>query len=530
MRTYSYISAAALAAALIATPHFAQAQLLGVDVNVGGESGIDADVSVGGENLIDMDVDAGSSDSGDDLLDVEVGGSGGNLVDVSVGGSGTGPNGGRLIDLGAGRTDAAVLDADVTLGGTGDGAGLVNGEIRIGSLGGSAERSAALLRLIEAPNLADIDLDAAIDDRRVSIVTAAELLGSDGLADIEAAIETGGQGRTELLDALSASVELSAILGNEGIDLSDVLAVQVSETGATEMIVLGGDVAVAALGDDGDLATVTADDVAELDIDLLSREELAEVDLDLLPDQVRSTAQLRLLGVEGDAADAPTPADLAAVDLDLLSRDELGELDLTLLPEPVGAAVKARLLGTDGTLAELSIGDLAAIDLTIAAGDGSDTDAGGPGSGGGDSGGDTGGGNGDGAGNGDGGDPGMGGDTDADAAGPASPTAAAPGAGAAGAGLGIAALDCEIGVLALANGVEATPQAIADADSLELVQIEGCERSLVDAEVDQVHAAISRNPAIAEVLDDAQIPLDQVIGATVQADTLTLFIETATAS
>ena len=123
MRSHSSISAAALAVALIATVPASQAQLLGVDLNLGGESGIDAGVSVGGDSLLDVDVDAGSGSS-DDLLDVEVGGSGADdsLVDVTVGGGpATGPNGGTLIDLGVG-TDEAVLDADVTLGGATGGA------------------------------------------------------------------------------------------------------------------------------------------------------------------------------------------------------------------------------------------------------------------------------------------------------------------------------------------------------------------------------------------------------------------------
>lgn len=550
MRSHSSISAAALAVALIATVPASHAQLLGVDLNLGGESGIDAGVSVGGDSLLDVDVDAGSGSS-DDLLDVEVGGSGADdsLVDVAVGGGpATGPNGGTLIDLGVG-TDEAVLDADVTLGGATGGAGLINGDVRIGALEEGEERSAALLRLIETPNLADIDLDATIDDRRVSIVTAAELLGSDDLARIDAAIASDGAGRGELREALSASVELGAILENEGIELEDVLAVQIAEDGAAEVIVLGGDVVVAALGDNGDLAGLTAGEAAELDIDLLSREELAEVDLDLLPDDLRSTAQLRLLGVESPAASEPTPADLAAVDLDLLSDEELGELDIALLPEPVGAAVRARLLGAGDAIGELSVRDLASVDLDLATegGDGSGGEAG-PDAGGtataGDGDDDTGvdGGADDGSDSGATGDDEGGasdGETNVAAApdgaiAPASGVTAAPvprgASGGSASAFGIAALDCEIGVLALANGVEATPQAIAGAESLELVQIEGCERGLVDADVDQVHSAISSNRAISDVLEDAQIPLDEVIGATVQAETLTLFIEAATES
>jgi hypothetical protein len=73
--------------------------------------------------------------------------------------------------------------------------------------------------------------------------------------------------------------------------------------------------------------------------------------------------------------------------------------------------------------------------------------------------------------------------------------------------------------------MNATVQTIADAESLELVRIEGCERNLIDAEVDAIHAAVQANPTIASVLEGVNIPIDHVIGATVQAGVLTLFIE-----
>ena len=94
-----------------------------------------------------------------------------------------------------------------------------------------------------------------------------------------------------------------------------------------------------------------------------------------------------------------------------------------------------------------------------------------------------------------------------------------------GAAFSIAALTCETGILAMANGAEASPQAIAAADSLELVRVEGCERSLVDADIAAIHSAIEANRAISSTLEGAGIPLDQVIGATVQDDTVTLFLD-----
>ena len=559
MQTKSYISAAALAAALLMAPQTSLAQALGVDVDLdvlGIEA--DADVDVGGDSLLDANVDVGTGSSG--AASSTDASSGNSLVDVEIGGEpATGPNGGTLIDLTVGRTDEALVDADLDLLGgattSGSGSNLITGDIRLAALDQDARKD-ALLGLIDDPDLADLDLDAVIDDRRVAIVATADLLAPDALADIRAAVTLGGDGRDQLLDAIAASVELGAILDANGIDANDVLAVQIADNGATELIVLDGAVEVALLGDNGDLADLAGGELANLDIDLLSREELAEIDLDLLPDDLRTTAQLRLLGSDSDDAEL-TPGELAAVDLDLLSRDELTELDLALLPDPLAAAVNLRLLADDGDLTNATVGDLAAIDINLLPGDdgGAGTGNGGNGEGGGTAapapapapspspspapaaGGSDGG-------NGGGDDSGSDNDSGSANTGGASPgaagnTAAIGGNGVnsappiagtqpqtqVGASFGIAALDCDIGVPALASGLQATPQAIAGADALELVRIDGCERSLVDSQVETIRAAITRNPVISDVLDDAQIQVDDVIGATVQEGTLTLFIE-----
>jgi hypothetical protein len=551
MQTTSYISGAALAAALLITPQATLAQALGLDVDldvVGIQT--DADVDVGGDSLLDADVDIGGGDD-DGGSDAATPSDNAGLVDLDIGNSrATGPNGGTLINLNVGGSGNAVLDADIgrSNGAIPSGAGsrLITGDIRIAALAGDI-RKPALLELIERPRLAGIDLDAVIDDRRVAIVAVLDLLGQDSLADIRAAIDLGGPGRVELLDALGASVELGAILDKHGIDPSDVLAVQVAENGAAEVIVLDGLVDVALLGD-GDAHTApTAAELVTLDIDALTHDELAKIDLDLLPDDLRTTAQLRLLGSDSDDADM-TPAELAAIDLDLLSRDELAELDVDLLPEPLGAAVNLRLLAGDDGLADRSVGDLAAIDLTLLPGSDAGSDGGDTGADGGNGGatpapsdgipgprtdptttGSTPSGNND-AGSGDAGDASAGASGDgenmaANTAAPAAPVIGTMGPVAVAAGFDIATLGCDIGVLALASGRPATPQAIAGADTLELVRIDGCQRSLVDSDVDTIRAAIIRNPAISGVLDGAQIPIDAVIGATIQDETLTLFVE-----
>ena len=526
MLTKSYISAAALAAALLATPNLGFAQGLGVNLDLGG-LGVDANVGIGGQNL--LDVDAGVNLGGSDGLNVDAGvavggsGSGDSLVDVDLDatsgaiarpGAVTGPNGGSLISLGSGGTGTAVLDADIDLlGNSGSGGSrLITGDVRIGALGRGDDRTGALLGLIDSPNLADIDLDAAIDDRRVSILAAADLLGPDDLLDVRAAIQAGGSGRTELLDALSASVELGAILDRQGIDPSDVLAIQIAENGATEVIVLGDAVQVALLGGNGNLADLTVDELADLDLDLLSSDELAELNLDLLPDHLASAVRLRLLADDGNLADLSI-GDLVSIDVNLLPGADDGGTGGS------GGGGTGGGTGGNGGGTGGNGGGTGGNGNTGGDGNGSGGNTGGGGSSGGSgSGGNTGGSGGSNTGNtgGAGTTPDTG--TTGAVIGTLPPTQVA-------AGFRIAALGCDIGVLALANGMSATPQAISGAQTLELVRIEGCERSLVDRQVDTLRAAIAGNPAISSVLEQATIPLDQVIGATIQGGTLTLFIE-----
>lgn len=433
MHTRIDISAAALAVALLASPQLSLAQGLNLDLGI---VAVDANIGLGGNSLLDVDagvtlggnggtaigagVTLGSTDSQGSLLDVDIS-TGSTRPATGPNGGATGPNGGTLINLGGpARPNAAALDVDIDVlprrnsVPTTTGNRLLSGDIRLGAIGSDSARGEALLGLITTPNLADIDLDAAIDDRRVAITAVADLLGADQLAVIHAAIGTGGAGRGELLSSLSASRELGSILGRQGIDLEDVLAIQIAENGAAEIFVLGDTVTVALLGDNGNL----------LDVGVGG---LADIDIDLFPDN----------------GPGPNPAPNPG-------------------PNP------------------------------------------GPTPGGG-----NGGGNG-----------GNAGTTPNGGSITLPPTRV-------GARFSIASLNCEVGIVALAKGVQAPPQAILRAQTLELVRIEGCERSLVDNEAASIRAAIAGNPAIAGVLEAAAIPLDQVIGATIRGGALTLFIKPA---
>lgn len=559
-------------------------------VGLGGSDGlnVDAGVGVGGSNeLVDVDVDAG------------VGGANGINADVDaeIGGGGVGPNGGRLINLGS---QGDLLDVDV---------GGENGGTRVGIAAlDEAARVEALIGRIGDPQLADVDLDAVVDDQRVSIVALADLLNGESLAEVEAAIDLNSDGRAELLDAVGASEVLTSILGREGIAIEDVLSVSVNDDGATEIVVLGG-----GEGSDGEsegllggVAGLTETELAELDVDLLSDEELAEVDLALLPqEEQRVDAVLRLLST-GGAADDESGSDgtTRVVDLSvLLGEDALAIVDEALgdtVPE-VDAELTAQLealgidpeavvaLGTDAggnqrvflnTAVLLPGGEDAGGDAgggSAGGGSGSGSGSGGSdgdtdstaGSGGGSTGGgdsdNTGGssgGTGDSGGNGDnsggtGGTGGGAGGTGDDAGGTGSGNGnsdgssggaetgidsdtdldieadGAVGTGGAGAVAGtgdaglelVATLDCEVGGAALSQGASASPAAIAQASSLELVRVVGCDQTLASDDIERVRDALESNAAITEAIDSVGLSLEQVIGATVSGEVVTVFLE-----
>lgn len=802
MRTQ--VSTVALIAALLsASPAFAQLSLggggggLDLGVNLGGDNGVNVDVGVGlgGQSGLGVDVDAGvGGDNGLGVgVDAGVGSNGvgvdagvglggnevvgvdvnaeptntgsGNLIDVGVGtgGGSTGPNGGHLIDI------AVTPDRDPVP------------DLHISALD-EALRVDALIDLIADPQLAGVDIDAVIDDRRVSILPVGSLLDSVGLGQIVETLSTGEDGRLQLLDAIGDSAVLTSILGNEGIVPEEVLAVRINDNGNTEVIVLGGAVALADLGGatlpgsgagGSVLDGLTVGELAALDIDLLSDEDLARIDLTLLPnedqrldavvrllsnadagggsvggpiqlvdlsailgpqalgqlgDLVAGTgatggidaeivAQLVALGIDPEAivaigtaddgsdrifvdtslalagfgALSPTGAtptvpsgsglldpllglsseELAELDIDLLTDEELALVDLSLLPnqeqrldavirllgtgqpasgsdiseirlidlqallgdqgladisavltnedatgtalvldadlldilEEAGIApeaVAAIRLGDDGQLqvfldADLGT-ELAAIDTTVTIGGsgittpGTGTDGGtgegegtGPDTGGG-AGTDTGGGSGtggdSGTGNGSGtnggGNTGNGGGGTATGGGPTgggsgangtsggsstgngsggsgptggngttgkpstggnvgvgaggavpNPTLIASATGAmTAAQLGLVAdLDCAAGVSALAEGSVASPEVIVEARRLELVRVIGCAQPLTATEVDQLREAISANVPLSNTLGNAGVNVEEVIGATVSGDIITVYLD-----
>jgi hypothetical protein len=389
---------------------------LGVGVDVGGDDGINADVGLGGDSAVDVGVDVG----GDDGLgvDAEVGGDAVAGVGVEAGDSevvsgtvlgGDSSPGGNVLDADVNVIPGTPVNADVNLGsrsgsnaGTGGGA-LVEADVQVGSqpattpvdrtetvtgvtrllaLGSPTARAEALLERIADPGLAEIDLDASIDDRRIALVRVDEVLSEDALAEIEVAIGDNPEGRADLLAVLEDSAVLSSVLNREGVALEDVLAVEIGADGLTEVLVrsapealvadvdaAGLDVVDAQLGTDAggldaDIAILPGaegageggagrPDLAELDIDLLSEEELAELDLTLLPrEEQRVAAVLRILGSESEPAGTDTGTETGTG----TGTGQVTILDLdALLGEAAQADVLATLGGSDedATLAEV---------------------------------------------------------------------------------------------------------------------------------------------------------------------------------
>jgi hypothetical protein len=250
----------------------------------------------------------------------------------------------------------------------------VTGVTRLLALGSPTARAEALLERIADPGLAEIDLDASIDDRRIALVRVDEVLSEDALADIEVAIGDNREGRADLLAVLEDSAVLSSVLNREGVALEDVLAVEIGADGLTEVLVrsapealvadvdaVGLDLVDAQLGTDAggldaDIAILPGaegageggagrPDLAELDIDLLSEEELAELDLTLLPrEEQRVAAVLRILGSESEPAGTDTGIETGTGN----GNGQVTILDLdALLGEAAQADVLATLGGSD---------------------------------------------------------------------------------------------------------------------------------------------------------------------------------------
>ena len=216
----------------------------------------------------------------------------------------------------------------------------ISGEVRVLALGDEAGRLEALNGLLGDSRLADVDLDGAIDDRRIAIVPVGDVLSADSIARISASIGAGAPGRDQLAAQINASYELGSVLGREGVPVEDVVAVQIGENGMTEVFVLPAgsrDTSVASLE-----ATLGSDqnqpDGNIADIDLLTGADAIGVDVALLDDDQRLDLARNLLDVPlADGTDAaPLTGNVAVVDLD------------NLLGGGTDASIDALIGGTEG--------------------------------------------------------------------------------------------------------------------------------------------------------------------------------------
>ena len=568
MHIQSRISALALVVAMAAVPAPAFAQLnLGIDLGLGADDGglglgAGVDLGIGDQNL---NVDAGVRVGGDSLVD----------ADVNIGGSGADSSGGISVDAEVLGEDGLV-DADVNIGGGASAAPATPAstppassasraanplvDLRISALDETA-RVDALIGRIASPDLAGLDLDDAIDDTRVSIVTLADLLGAEDAADVRARIEAGGAGRDELIAAIDASVELGSILARNGLSSEDVVALTIDANGGAELVVVDLDIDLAD-AEDGRLLDT---DLAALDIALLSDEELAGLDLALLPnEEQRLDAIVRILG-NGGGSEA-TGGDIELVDVDaLLGQESLAELDATLGgSEAESVLITADLLNVldDAGLSpeavigvdtrpdrptrvfvnaglgdgSLIAGDLAQVDLSIGTGStggggtaGGDTGDGETGNGGTDPGtgqgpgDDNGNGNGDGSDNGAGGNGGNGSGTGSGGS-TTGPSVTVP-AVSLEVDAVVAEVSCAAGLGALSAAPLPEPSDLRNIAAVNFVAIEGCAAILRQDELAALRAAIAARPELRQSIDRAGLALEDLVGGTLENRQLTLYFD-----
>lgn len=100
-----------------------------------------------------------------------------------------------------------------------------------------AARLEALIELVDSCSLADLDLEKAVDDRRVIVIETDRVFGTASLERLETALRADGRGRSEAVIAVRAHRGLADILSRAGHHPEQVVALQVGRNGATEIFV-----------------------------------------------------------------------------------------------------------------------------------------------------------------------------------------------------------------------------------------------------------------------------------------------------
>jgi hypothetical protein len=113
-----------------------------------------------------------------------------------------------------------------------------DGDVRLLAIRDEQERFEALLALVDDCSIADLDLAALVDDRRVTIIDLRDVFEEPAIAELERVLRAGARGHEQTMRAVQSNEELQAVLAREGIGADEVVALQVGESGMTEVFVL----------------------------------------------------------------------------------------------------------------------------------------------------------------------------------------------------------------------------------------------------------------------------------------------------
>jgi hypothetical protein len=113
-----------------------------------------------------------------------------------------------------------------------------DGDVRLLAIRDEQERFEALLALVDDCSIADLDLAALVDDRRVTIIDLRDVFEEPAIAELERVLRAGARGHEQTMRAVQSNEELQAVLAREGIAANEVVALQVGESGMTEVFVL----------------------------------------------------------------------------------------------------------------------------------------------------------------------------------------------------------------------------------------------------------------------------------------------------
>lgn len=247
---------ALLAAMSVSAPSYAQSLNTdaGASVDAGGANvGVDADVDVGADSGADVDASADVSTGGDADADanvsVDAGADDGDVsadADVSVDASADDDDASADTDVSVdvnatngGGTDAgadASVDASIDAGASGTD---VNAELSLSTLDGAEAGSQAVIDLVNNGGVSG-DINADIDDTRVILIDAEDFAGPDARVDVAASIGANTDASANIRSGIEGNGELNTVLEAEGVDLDDIIGVQVNPDGSVEVLIADG--------------------------------------------------------------------------------------------------------------------------------------------------------------------------------------------------------------------------------------------------------------------------------------------------